>query len=226
LSELDPTTASKLSGIKTEILVAWIFALLVLIAWVGLFIFYFVFIFLILGLTWSCPMYYGYCYATNPYLTGFGLFMGIVLLVLMMPSILVFRRTNRMRGAANSGDIPLLKQLNSVGMAIVALIFTGVIPGIMLLVAHGPIEELGTQRAGGGMPSDSLDKLTKLKTLLDSGVITKDEYEAQKNTLLHPGVTRPTGVEDELRKLKTLYDSGVLTASEYEDQKKKALSRM
>jgi hypothetical protein len=47
-----------------------------------------------------------------------------------------------MRHAVDSGDIATLKALNSTGWAVVALIFCGIIPGVMLLVAHSSIEEL------------------------------------------------------------------------------------
>jgi len=215
---------AKLSSIKTEILVAWIFSILVVVGWAIGFLFYFVYYFIILGLLFPPTSFYGAPLAGI--FIGIGLVYGIIFLVLMIPSILVLRRTGRMRGAVNRGDIKMLKQLNSVGWAIIALIFAGVIPGIMLLIANGPINELGASGSGGAIASDSFDKLAKLKTLLDSKAITQAEYDSQKAAILHPETVRPAGVEDELRKLKSLYDSGALTAAEYEEQKKKILSRM
>jgi hypothetical protein len=47
-----------------------------------------------------------------------------------------------MRGAAERGDIPRLKALNSTGWAIIGLFFTGIITGVMLLLANGPINDL------------------------------------------------------------------------------------
>lgn len=229
MSNLDPATSGKLGGIKAEIIVAEIFSILAVIGWVTGFI-YLGFFFGALNSTYACTSYYGYNYCPqNPYITT-ELIVMITFIILMILPVLVLRRTGDMRKAANEYEFMELKNLNSIGWAIVALLFAGVIPGIMLLVAHGPIEEFGTQASlsalGGRMSSDSLRRLTKLKALLDSGVITKDEYEAQKNALLHPDVARPAGAEDELRKLKILYDSGALTAAEYEDQKKKVLSGM
>jgi nitrogen fixation/metabolism regulation signal transduction histidine kinase len=67
---------------------------------------------------------------------------GFSLLVFLIINVLVVRRTWRMYSAANNGDIAALKSLNSLGWAIVALIFSGIIPGIMLLIAHGRINDL------------------------------------------------------------------------------------
>jgi putative membrane protein len=212
-------TAEKLGSVKTEILVAWIFALLIIIVWIGLFLFYG----LVLGLLAASTCSGVYCVA-NPF-TALAIIYGLFSFIWMIPSIFVFRHTNQMRSAANRGDVASLKRLNSLGWGIVALIFT-FIPGIMLLVAHGPIESLGTVVRGPATGAVDLDQLAKLKGLLDSGAITKDEYEAQKNRILHPGMPQPSGIEDELRKLKSLYDSGAITQAEYEDQKRKALSRM
>jgi len=207
---------NQLGSIKTKILVAWIFALLVVIGWIiGLLagIYYLVF----LGIL------------VNPYLgylgsiyIGIGITYIIVFLILMIPSILVMNRTNMMRKAANKGNIAMLKELNSIGWAIVALIFAGIIPGVMLLIAHGPIEELGTE---GEMSSDNLDRVLKLKSLMDSGVITKEEFEAQKNKLLH-GSSSSDSVEPKLKELKSLLDSGAINQSEYDEQKRKLLEKL
>ena len=113
------TQSAKLGRVKTEILLSWIFALLILIAWIWGFLWYMI----VLG--------------------NLSSFLGIISLVMMVPSIFVFLHTNQMRHAANAGNISRLKQLNSVGWGIIALIFTGVITGIVLLIAHGPINELG-----------------------------------------------------------------------------------
>lgn len=121
--------AAKLSSIKTEILVAWIFALLTVLGWLIGFIFYAI----VLGIlsASTCTTYFGgtYC-AANP-AEGLYIAIGVFTFIWMIPSILVFRRTGRMRGAANRGDIATLKQLNSVGWGIVGLIFAGIIPGIV-----------------------------------------------------------------------------------------------
>ena len=67
---------------------------------------------------------------------------GILFLIMFAVSIIVTIRIYRMYKAANSGDIASLKSMNSLGWAIIALIFSGLIPGIMLLIAHGPIQQL------------------------------------------------------------------------------------
>jgi len=124
---LPKTDSVKLGSVKTEILVGWIFALLVLIAWIWGFLWYTI----VLGILSSV--------------------LGIISLVMLVPSIFVFHRTNQMRRAAKAGNLSRLRQLNSVSWGIVALTFTGVIPGIMLLMAHGPIDKLRPASTGGGM---------------------------------------------------------------------------
>ncbi len=57
-----------------------------------------------------------------------------------------------MYNAVNSGDIDTLKQYNNMMWAILALIFAGVIPGIMLLISFGPINELGQAPAPAAYP--------------------------------------------------------------------------
>jgi heme/copper-type cytochrome/quinol oxidase subunit 2 len=69
---------------------------------------------------------------------------GIVLLVFGIFSMFIFfTRIRKMYTAVNTGDIATLKSLNNMMWAILALIFAGVLPGIMLLISFGPINELG-----------------------------------------------------------------------------------
>ena len=104
----DPN-ASKLSSIKTYMLVALIFNILAILVWLVASLAIFPVLWLILSI--------------------------LVLALRVMP----------MRSAAESGDIARLKSLNSVVWGIVALIFAGIIPGIMMLLATGPINELVVQ---------------------------------------------------------------------------------
>jgi hypothetical protein len=104
---------SKLSSVKTYLLVAFIFNILAVI---------------------------GFAIATFAFLFLF--FIGLIFLVPLILSILVLTRTNQMRSAADRGDVAKLKELNSVGWAIIALLFSGIITGIMLLIANGAINDL------------------------------------------------------------------------------------
>ncbi|HEV2226598.1 MAG TPA: zinc ribbon domain-containing protein [Nitrososphaerales archaeon] len=70
------------------------------------------------------------------------LFFIVIPVVFLILSAVILSRTLSMRSAAESGDIAKLKSLNSLGWAIVALIFTGVINGIMLIIANGTINDL------------------------------------------------------------------------------------
>ncbi|MEM4115980.1 MAG: SHOCT domain-containing protein [Saccharolobus sp.] len=212
----DYANNKNMSSINTELLVAYIFAILVVVAWIIAFLVFFVYYFVVLGLLAGLGSYFAGFYI------GMGLTYAIVFLILMIPSILVMRRIGRMRRAAKNKDVSRLKELNSIGWAIVALIFTGIIPGVLLLIAHEPIAALSTE---GGLSDNNLDKVIKLKTLMDSGVISKEDFEAQKNKLLR-GMSSSDSVEEKLKKLKSLLDSGAITQEEYDQQKGAVLKKL
>ncbi len=60
-------------------------------------------------------------------------------------TVVVLIRTVRMLNAAGRGDVAALKQLNSVGWAIVAIIFRGLVQGLLLLGASGAIKSLDSE---------------------------------------------------------------------------------
>ncbi len=60
-------------------------------------------------------------------------------------TVVVLIRTVRMLSAAGRGDVAALKQLNSVGWAIVAIIFSGLVQGLLLLGASGAIKSLDSE---------------------------------------------------------------------------------
>jgi len=135
---------SKLNTIKTYILIAFIFSIIFMIAW-------------ILEAVYNIWVYINF--SSIFFFGGFaGIFLiyTVVFLVLFVLALLVFMRIRRMYTAVNSGDIATLKQLNNMMWAIIALIFAGVIPGVMLIISVGPINELGqspmTQQAGAYPP--------------------------------------------------------------------------
>jgi hypothetical protein len=72
---------------------------------------------------------------------------GFLSVVFLIIDVLVISRTWKMYSAVQNGDIATLKSLNSLGWAIVALIFSGIIPGVLLLIAHGRIEDLPSPQA-------------------------------------------------------------------------------
>lgn len=128
---------SKLGSIKTELLVAFIFSLLVLILYIILLV---SMVATVLAAAPRAPTS-GYQATSTAGLISIVL-IAVIFVVLIIPSILVVRRINRMRRAANRGDVASLKKLNSVGWAILALLFNGVIAGVLLLVANGAINDL------------------------------------------------------------------------------------
>jgi len=111
--------ASKLGSIKTYLLVAFIFNILAVIAFAIGALFFLVLVFI-------------------PFLA----ILALIFFVPLILSIITLTRINQMRSAAERGDIATLKSLNSVGWGIIALIFAGIITGIFLLIANGPINEL------------------------------------------------------------------------------------
>ena len=131
------TDSSKLASLKTYMLIAFIFNILAIIAFViyGIWDIY-------AGATISSYLggYLGYA-------AGWGtttIIMGVVFLVIGGIAAWIFlTRVNPMYKAANTGDVATLKSLNNMMWAILTLIFTGVLPGIMLLISFGPINELG-----------------------------------------------------------------------------------
>ncbi len=129
--------SSKLASIKTYMLIAFIFNILAMIGFLlgGLWEVY-------VGATWAG--YYGYY---GQYVSGVGtgiIITGIILIIFGAFSLFIFfTRIRKMYNAVNRGDIATLKSLNNMMWAILALIFAGVLPGIMLLISFGPINELG-----------------------------------------------------------------------------------
>ena len=128
-----PPTDTRLASIKTYILIAWIFSILIMIVW------------LLSGLS-AILSYLTLAALYDPYLgIGFaagGLITGLVLLIFMVPAFLVFLRIWKMYKAVNAGDLVTLKATSNMMWAIIALIFAGVIPGIMLIISDGPIKQL------------------------------------------------------------------------------------
>ena len=113
----------------------------------------------------------------------------VIFTILTLFSIPVVVITSTMYIAVEKGDIKKLKELNSIGWAVFTLIFVNIISGILLLITYKPIKEL--QAGGIGvsqfsfLSSENLDRMIKLKSLMDSGVISKEEFETQKNAIFH-----------------------------------------
>jgi hypothetical protein len=76
-------------------------------------------------------------------------------------------------------------------------------------------------------PADVIEKLSKLKSLLDSGVISRDDFDNQKMKLLGRIVSHSKPVEPEaFQRLKSLLDSGALTEEEYKAHKERLLEQI
>ncbi|MEM3661388.1 MAG: hypothetical protein QXG73_00990 [Candidatus Micrarchaeaceae archaeon] len=102
------------------------------------------------------------------------------LMVVILLDFYLMLRIAKMWNAANSGNKERLKELNSSFWAIIATLSVFLTPaGIILLIMHAPINNIKR-----GLSSADLDKLIKLKKLLDNKVITKKEYNAEKKRTL------------------------------------------
>ncbi len=121
-----PQSNTNLSTVKTYMLIAFIFSILFMIVWIG-------------AALWTIVAFAALS------IVGLGIFVvlpAIVYFVLFAFSLIVFLRIWKMYKAANEGDIATLKATSNILWAIIALIFAGVIPGIMLIIADGPIKQL------------------------------------------------------------------------------------
>jgi hypothetical protein len=81
--------------------------------------------------------------------------------------------------------------------------------------------------ASSTFTQDDIARLKKLKELMDQGVISKEDFEVQKNRILNPMAGTAVPEEpDELRQLKELRDGGALTEEEYQTQKRRILQTL
>jgi hypothetical protein len=79
---------------------------------------------------------------------------------------------------------------------------------------------------GASMPLNQiLEKLEKLKSLLDIGAISSADFASEKEKVLSTPLMRSdqTADAEHFLRLKTLFESGALTEAEYEAQKQRAL---
>lgn len=142
--------AAILSSVRTEILIAFVFSLLAMVVFAIMAVVYGgIALFASAAPAIGTLTVNGAAVpAGSPAAGGWLLFSSIfgivalVVLAMLAISVATFIHINRMRNAADAGDVTRLKALNSVGWAILALIFNGLVAGILLLVAHGPITDL------------------------------------------------------------------------------------
>jgi putative membrane protein len=127
------TAGTGLATIKTYITIAFIFNILFVIVWA----LWGIWDLVLFATAASVLSYFGAGYAAGVFLIP-----GIVLLVLFAIGLIVFLRVWKMYKAVNANDIATLKATSNMMWAIIALIFAGVIPGIMLIISDGPIKQL------------------------------------------------------------------------------------
>ncbi|WP_211096498.1 hypothetical protein [Acidilobus sp. 7A] len=126
-----PEVERSLGSIRTMVLVALIFAILALIGEI-----------VALGLVGFAGAVISKQGIVSPVASAELGLIGFLSVIFLIIDVVVVRCAWKMYSAVQNGDIAALKSLNSLGWAIVALIFSGVIPGVLLLIAHGRIEDL------------------------------------------------------------------------------------
>jgi len=131
-----PDVERSLGSIRTMVLVALIFAIIAAILQI-----------VVLGLVGFAGAVMSKQGIVSPVASAELGFLGFLSVVFLVIDVVVISRTWKMYSAVNNGDIATLKSLNSLGWAIVALIFSGIIPGVLLLIAHGRIEDLPSPQA-------------------------------------------------------------------------------
>ncbi len=230
-----PDASSKLQSISTELLIAFIFS--VITTAVAAIYLLFALVGLVMALVAGAGLIAaiggpGGLQAVGDGVVFARLLAGLFVAALpvggLLVSLLLTLRLNRMRTAALKKNVRDLKQLNSIGWAI-AGIFAGLIPGVLMLVAYGEINELrgAYTTAMADFQTDSMERLLRLKQMLDSGMITREDFELQKQRILHGSadVAEPSEPE-ELRKLRGLLDCGALSPEEYEAHKRRFLEAL
>lgn len=102
----------------------------------------------------------------------------------------------------------------------------GIVQGIV--APPGPTPPAQASATDSMSLRQSVDKLVKLKRLLDAGVISKGDFENQKQRVLTlPLLPDQNGADPEdFIRLKTVFEAGALTESEYEAQKNRALQHI
>jgi putative membrane protein len=121
-----PPGTDRLATIRTYILIAFIFAIIFMIVWIA------GFLTTIAGLAFAAA--FGFAAVV--------IIPAIFYLVWFVFNVIVFLRIWKMYKAVNAGDIATLKATSNIVWAVLALIFAGVIPGIMLIISDGPIKQL------------------------------------------------------------------------------------
>jgi len=126
-----PEVERALGSISTMVLVALIFAIIAAILWI-----------VVLGLVGFASAVISKQGIVSPVASAELGVIGFLSVIFLIIDVLVISRTWKMYSAAKKGDVVALKPLNSLGWAIAALIVSGIIPGVLLLIAHGRIEDL------------------------------------------------------------------------------------
>ena len=99
---------------------------------------------------------------------------------------------------------------------------TGIISDLESNIQNGAIKTAAVPDGNGS----EIEKIVKLKGLMDSGAITREEFEELKQRLLGTISPLKGGLEQQLAALKSLADSGALSQAEYAVEKKKLLDKI
>ncbi len=128
---------NELQGADTLVLIAFVFSILTIIGFVIAGIYYIIILLYIVGFAGFAVIAFVF------------VIYGLIFLVFAAIGIYVFIRINKLRDAIRNGDAIGADQINTVALGILALIFNGLLPGILLLVARSHTEKAGAMARSG-----------------------------------------------------------------------------
>jgi hypothetical protein len=128
-------------------------------------------------------------------------------------------------GNGNSASVVLNSPQTITADASLNFAVLGIGTGILLVVlAAFAIIMYRRNRTPNVVASEAVKlDLAGLKSLLDSGAISKEEFETQKNIILHPGAAGTCHAVIKLERLSEMLTKGLITQIDYDEGKKKIL---
>ncbi len=120
---------------KTLVLIAFIFSIIALV------LFFFSFVSDIVNAI-SISASYTSAGIPAPYTVGLFYAYGIIYIIMFLITVIVFLRVKRIYDLLKAGNTAQAFKINTVTWAIIAIIFSGIITGIMLLLARNYMEKI------------------------------------------------------------------------------------
>ncbi len=132
---LDNMFSNDFETSKTLILIAFIFSIIVMV------LFFFSFVSDIINAI-SISASYAASGIPTPYTVGLFYAYGLVYIIMFVVTVIVFLRVKRIYDLLKAGNTLQALQMNTVTWAVIAIIFSGLITGIMMLLARNYMEKV------------------------------------------------------------------------------------